>query len=103
MATASKAGLFKTGERSLPTSGKAQVFTTSGRCSECCTPYVLASFTESSVTTPALTMFVSQHNEHHRSRVRFLRKQINDRPQRIRAMLNGASVHLSQFLTTTPT
>ena len=35
MATAGKARLFKTGKRSLRTTGKAQVFPTTGRCSEC--------------------------------------------------------------------
>lgn len=48
MPTAGKARLFKVGKRSLRTTGKAQLFTTSGRCSECCTPYVLASFTTNS-------------------------------------------------------
>jgi hypothetical protein len=48
MATAGKARLFKVGKRSLRTTGKAQIFTTSGRCSECCTPYVLASFVTNS-------------------------------------------------------
>jgi len=43
MATAGKTRLFKTGKRSLRSNAKAQIFTTSGRCSECCTPYVLAS------------------------------------------------------------
>lgn len=61
--TGVKARLFKTGNRSMRTTGKVQVFSTSGHCSDCCTPYVLASSTDSRVTTPALAMHVIQDNE----------------------------------------
>lgn len=52
MATAGKARLFKVGKRTLRTSGKAQLFNAAGHCSECCTPYVLASFTTNRNTAP---------------------------------------------------
>ncbi len=56
MPTAGKARLFKVGKRSLRTTGKAQLFTTSGRCSECCTPYVLASFVTNGNTAPCWSL-----------------------------------------------
>lgn len=48
MPTAGKARLVWVGKRSLRTNGKAQLFIGSGRCSECCTPYVLAAFVTNS-------------------------------------------------------
>lgn len=50
MATTGKARLFKVGKRALRTNGMAQLFNANGHCSECCTPYVLASFTTNSDT-----------------------------------------------------
>jgi len=54
MAAAGNAGPFKVGKRSLGSTGTALVFTTGGRCSECCTTYEVATFTEAGVTTSAL-------------------------------------------------
>ena len=62
--------------------------TTGGRSSECCTEYVLASFTESSVTALALPISVFQNSNRRWSRTSLLRKHIKfDDSQKILATL----------------